>query len=283
MERNGGTRKPTGAGPGADDAEKPRESATGPRIDPGLHVVATPIGNARDVTLRGLDVLRGADVIAAEDTRTARRLMDLHGVALGGRPLIAYHDHNGAERRPEILRLLEEGRSVALVSEAGTPMISDPGYKLARAAAEAGHEVRAVPGASALTAALCVAGLPTDRFLFAGFPTPKAQARRKAMAELAAIPATLVFYEAPRRLAASLADMAAALGADREAAVCRELTKRFEEVRRGTLAELAAAHAEEAPPKGEVVVVVGPPTAPRPRPRPRVSTRRCARRCATAR
>ncbi len=247
-------KKPMAGRKGADGAS----DAPAP-LEPGLHIVATPIGNAADITLRALDALRRADVIAAEDTRTARRLMDLHAVPLGDRPLIAYHDHNGAARRPAILRRLAEGASVALVSEAGTPMISDPGYKLAREAAEAGHAVTALPGASAVLAALCVAGLPTDRFLFAGFLPVKAQARRAALEELAATPATLVFYEAPRRLGDSLTAMAETLGGDRDAAMCRELTKRFEQVRRGTLSELAALHRAEPPPKGEAVVVVGPP------------------------
>ncbi|SET53230.1 16S rRNA (cytidine1402-2'-O)-methyltransferase [Oceanicella actignis] len=246
---------------GAAAPEAPVEAPVEAPLAPGLYVVATPIGNAGDVTLRALDALRRADVIAAEDTRAARRLMEMHGVPLGGRALIAYHDHNGERRRPELLRRLAEGASVALVAEAGTPMISDPGYKLAREAAEAGHAVTALPGASALLAALCVAGLPTDRFMFAGFLPTRRAARRAALAPLAAIPATLVFYEAPRRLAESLADMAAALGPARQAAICRELTKRFEEVRRGALGALAAELAAEPAPRGEAVVVVGPPAA----------------------
>ena len=172
-----------------------------------------------------------------------------------------YHDHNGAAQRPRLLAALAEGRSVALVSDAGTPLVADPGYRLAAEAIAAGHPVTAVPGASAALAALAVAGLPTDRFLFAGFPPPRSAARRRALAELAAVPGTLVFYESPRRLAASLADMAATLGADRPAAVCRELTKRFEETRRGTLGALAAEYAAAPEPRGEVVVLVGPPAA----------------------
>jgi 16S rRNA (cytidine1402-2'-O)-methyltransferase len=230
-------------------------------LAPGLYLVATPIGTARDITLRALDILRAADVIAAEDTRQARKLMEIHGIPLAGRTLLPYHDHNGAQQRPRLLRLLAEGRSVALVSDAGTPLLADPGYRLATEAIAAGLPVTAAPGASALLAALSLAGLPTDRFLFAGFLSPRAGARATALADLAAIPATLVFYESPRRLAAALAAMAAALGPDRPAAVCRELTKRFEEVRRAPLAELAAHYAAEGPPKGEVVVVVGPPVA----------------------
>lgn len=239
--------------------DRPATEPNPPSIAPGLHVVAVPIGAARDVTLRALDILAGADLVAAEDTRTARKLLDIHGIRRDPRTILPYHDHNGAAMRPRLLAALAEGRSVALVSEAGTPLVADPGFQLARAAIAAGHPVTAAPGASALLAALAVAGLPTDRFLFAGFPPPKAAARRKALAELAAVPATLVFYESPRRLAASLADMAAELGAGRPAAVCRELTKRFEEVRRSALGDLASEAAAAPEPRGEIVVVVGPP------------------------
>ncbi len=223
-------------------------------VPPGLHFVATPIGAARDITLRGLDILAGADVLAAEDTRTARKLLDIHGVALGGRPLVAYHDHNGPAVRPRLLEALAQGKSVAYVSEAGTPLVADPGYALARAAIEAGHPVHAAPGPSAVLAALAVSGLPTDRFLFAGFLPTKAGERRGTLEELKGVPATLVFYEAPGRISATLAAAAEVLG-DREAALCRELTKRFEEVRRGTLDELAAS-VRSAPPKGEIVLVI---------------------------
>jgi 16S rRNA (cytidine1402-2'-O)-methyltransferase len=230
----------------------------GGRLAPGLYLVATPIGNARDITLRALDVLAGADLIAAEDTRETRRLLAIHGLRRPPRSLVPYHDHNGATRRPRLLAALAAGRSVALVSDAGTPLVSDPGYRLAVAAIAAGHAVTAAPGPSALLAALAVAGLPTDRFLFAGFPPPRDAARRRALAELAGVPATLVFYESPRRLAPCLAAMAESFG-DRPAAVCRELTKRFEEVRRGSLAELAAHYAAAPDPKGEIALVVGPP------------------------
>lgn len=220
-----------------------------------LTFVAVPIGNARDITLRALDVLGQADLLAAEDTRALRRLMDLHGVALRDRRLLAYHEHNGAKMRPQLLAVLAEGRHVAYASEAGTPLVSDPGYDLAREAAAAGVRVEAAPGASAVLAALCVAALPTDRFFFAGF-LPNAQgARRKALTELAETPATLVLYESPHRIAATLADAVDIFGPDRPAALCRELTKKFEEVRRLPLAELAASVAE-APPKGEIVLVV---------------------------
>lgn len=229
-------------------------------LAPGLYLVATPIGSARDVTLRALDILGSADLLAAEDTRQARKLLDIHGVRRESRTILPYHDHNGAQMRPRLLAAIAEGRSVALVSDAGTPLVADPGWRLAAEAIAAGLPVTAAPGASALLAALSVAGLPTDRFLFAGFLPPKQAARRRALGELAAVPATLVFYESPRRLAEALADMAAALG-DRPAAVCRELTKRFEEVRRDGLAALAAAYEAGPEPRGEIVVVVGPPLA----------------------
>mgnify|MGYP001263116744 CR=1 FL=1 len=230
------------------------------RLAPGLWLAATPIGAAADVTLRALDALARADVIAAEDTRTALKLMAIHGVARAGRPMVAYHDRNGAAARPGLLARIEAGESVVYVSDAGTPLLADPGYKLAEEAIARGLPVHALPGASALLAALAVAGLPTDRFLFAGFLPPKAAARRAELSALAAVPATLVFYESPRRLAETLADMAATLGAGRPAAVCRELTKLHEEVRRASLADLAAGYAGETP-KGEIVLVVGPPSA----------------------
>jgi 16S rRNA (cytidine1402-2'-O)-methyltransferase len=219
--------------------------------------VATPIGNLGDITARALDVLRAADVIACEDTRVTRKLTAHYGIAT---PLMAYYDHNAAKVRPDLLRRLEQGQTVALVSDAGTPLISDPGYKLVRDAVAAGRHVSVAPGPSSILAALCLAGLPTDRFLFAGFLPNKTAARRGELEKLAAIDATLVLLESPQRLAASLADMAAVLHPAREAAVARELTKKFEEVRRGTLADLAAHYAAAGPPKGEVVVVVGPPS-----------------------
>jgi 16S rRNA (cytidine1402-2'-O)-methyltransferase len=248
-----------------DPPEPPGRAAAEPPA-PGLYLVATPIGAARDVTLRALDLLAGADVLAAEDTRRARKLMAIHGVRRDPRTIVPYHDHNGAAMRPRLLAALAEGRSVALVSDAGTPLVADPGWRLASEAIAAGHPVTAAPGASALLAALCVSGLPSDRFMFAGFPPPRAAARHRSLAELSGVPATLVFFEAPRRLAASLAAMAETLGPGRRAAVCRELTKRFEEVRRGGLDELARLYAALPEPKGEVVVVVGPPAATAPAP-----------------
>lgn len=221
----------------------------------GLYLVATPIGNARDITLRALDILAAADVIAAEDTRTARKLMDIHGVPLGGRPLIAYHDHSGAKGRAGIMKLLAAGKSVAYVSEAGTPLVSDPGYALARDAGEAGYLVTAAPGASAVLAALSLAGLPSDRFLFAGFAPSARAARCRWLEELRDVPATLVIYESPKRVHALLTDMRDTLGEARPAAICRELTKKFEEVLRGSLADLSA-EIEDRTLKGEIVVLV---------------------------
>lgn len=225
-------------------------------LDGGLYLVSVPIGSARDITLRALDILASVDVIAAEDTRSMRRLLDIHGVVLGDRPLIAYHDHNGPKVRPRLLQWLREGKTVAYASEAGTPMVADPGFDLARAAREDGAPVTAAPGPVAAIVALTLSGLPSDRFLFAGF-LPSSKGRRKsALQDLLGIQATLIFYESPKRCVAALADMSAVLGADRPAALCRELTKKFEEVRRGTLAELAVETAER-PVKGEVVIVVG--------------------------
>ena len=227
------------------------------KLAPGLHIVATPIGNLGDITLRALEALAGADLIACEDTRVTRKLLDRYGIAT---PLTPYHEHNAAKARPMLLRRLAEGAAIALVSDAGTPLISDPGYKLVRAAQDAGHTVTALPGASAVMAALTVAGLPTDQFLFAGFLPPKEAARRARIAELARIPATLVLFEAGPRLAATLADLAAGLGEQREAALCRELTKLHEEIRRGDLATLAESYADDAP-RGEIVLVIAPPQA----------------------
>ncbi len=248
----------------ADAAELPVSGPPAP-LAPGLYLVATPIGAARDITLRALDILRDAEVLAAEDTRRLRQLMAIHGVALRGRRIRAYHDHNDAAARPALLAALHAGRSVAYASEAGTPLISDPGYQLARDAGAAGLAVRAAPGASAVLAALAVAGLPTDRYLFAGLPPAKAGARRTYLADLATVRATLVLYEAPGRVSRLLGELSQTLGPTREVAVCRELTKRFEEVTRGTLGTLAAAFAGRDL-RGEVVLVIdrGAPPAPSP-------------------
>ncbi|MFA5580989.1 MAG: 16S rRNA (cytidine(1402)-2'-O)-methyltransferase [Paracoccaceae bacterium] len=222
----------------------------------GLYFVATPIGTARDITLRALDTLASADVLAAEDTRTLRHLMELHGVALGGRQVIAYHDHNGAAVRPRLLALMREGKSLAYASEAGTPLVADPGFALARAAIAEGITVTSAPGPSAVIAALSIAGLPSDRFFFAGFPPATKGARQSFFEELRNIPATLIFYESPKRINRTLVELVECMGGDREAAVCREITKRFEEVARGTLERLADDFANRSI-KGEIVLVVG--------------------------
>ena len=224
-------------------------------IPPGLHFVSTPIGAARDITLRALDVLAGADVLVAEDTRTLRHLMEIHGIPLNGRQVIAYHDHSGEGPLQRLLGLIAEGKSLAYASEAGTPLISDPGFELARAVAAAGLPMSAAPGPCAAICALTLSGLPSDRFLYAGFPPSAQGARRTFLEELAPLQATLIVYESPKRLAALLAEMATTLGASRQAVVCRELTKRFEEVLRGSLADLSA-EVEGREIKGEIVVLV---------------------------
>jgi 16S rRNA (cytidine1402-2'-O)-methyltransferase len=235
--------------------------AVAPRaLASGLYLVATPIGNLADITLRALETLAAADLIACEDTRVTARLLDRYGIKT---PLTPYHDHNAEAARPKILARLRDGGAVALVSDAGTPLISDPGYRLVRAAQEAGAAVTAIPGASAVLTALGVAGLPTDRFFFEGFLPPKDAARRKRAAELARIPATLVLFESGPRIAAALAALAAELG-DRTAAGWRERTKLHEEVRRGGLAELARHYAEGGETRGEFVLVIAPPAAPAP-------------------
>jgi 16S rRNA (cytidine1402-2'-O)-methyltransferase len=223
-------------------------------------VVATPIGNLRDITLRALETLGAADLIACEDTRVTRKLLDHYGIAT---PLTPYHEHNAEAARPKILARLAGGEAVALVSDAGTPLVSDPGFKLVRAARAEGHAVFAAPGASAVLAALTVSGLPSDRFVFEGFLPPREGARRNRIAEIKGIPATLILFETGPRLSAALADLVQGLG-PRAAAVCRELTKLHEEVRRGDLATLAADYAAAAEPRGEIVIVIAPPAAPPP-------------------
>ena len=226
-------------------------------LSPGLYLVATPIGNAADIGLRAISVLGEVDLIACEDTRNTAKLLSIHGIAGS---LFPYHDHNGPQARPRLLEILSSGGSVALVSDAGTPAISDPGYKLVRACIDENIPVTAVPGASSSLTALIISGLPTDRFYFAGFLPNRRSGRRHELENIKHVPGSLIIQESARRLAESLSDMATALG-DRPAAVTRELTKRFEEVRRGSLCELAAHYAEAGPPKGEVVVVVGGPEA----------------------
>jgi 16S rRNA (cytidine1402-2'-O)-methyltransferase len=221
-------------------------------LAPGLYVVATPIGNAADISLRALSVLSGVDVILAEDTRVTAKLLSLYRI---GRPLRTYNDHNAPRARPAILAQLKAGAALALVSDAGTPLVSDPGLKLVREARRAGIPVFAVPGASALLAALCVSGLPTDRFFFAGFLPARGGERKTALEELAGIRATLVFFESAQRLGTALSDMSGILGA-REAVVARELTKLHEEVQTGTLPDLATRYASVVP-RGEITIVVG--------------------------
>ncbi|MBZ9938052.1 16S rRNA (cytidine(1402)-2'-O)-methyltransferase [Mesorhizobium sp. BR1-1-16] len=231
---------------------------TAPPLPGGLYIVSTPIGNLRDITIRALQTLAAADIIACEDTRTTRVLLRHYG--LSGQ-LIAYHEHNAAEQRPRILEALEAGRSLALVSDAGTPLISDPGYRLVADVSAAGHPVIPIPGASAILAGLVAAALPTDAFFFAGFLPTRTVGRKKRIAALAAVPGTLVFYESPHRTAETLTDLAETLGPERPATMARELTKTFETHRRGTLGSLAAELAGEADPKGEIVIMVGPPEA----------------------
>lgn len=225
------------------------------QFTPGLYLVATPIGNAADITLRALALLSHADLVACEDSRVTGPLLKRYGIDT---PLFPYHEHNAAKVRPQLIEKLKAGAVIALVSDAGTPLVNDPGYRLVRACIEEALPVTALPGASAVLAGLSLSGLPTDRFLYAGFPPPKQAARRKWLAELNAVPATLVLLESPQRLADSLADMAAVLGS-REAAVARELTKKFEEVRRASLPDLAAHYAAAGAPRGEITLVVAPP------------------------
>ncbi len=231
-------------------------------IAPGLHLVATPIGNLKDISFRALGTLAAADAVIAEDMRVTKTLLAHYGITT---PLLTYHEHNAAQMRPRILARLKEGQALALVSDAGTPLVSDPGFKLVEAVLADGIAVTTVPGPSAVLTALVVSGLPSDRFFFEGFLPPKSSARRARLAALAAIPGTLVFFESARRLPEMLADAAAVLGA-RPAAVARELTKMFENVRRGTLPELAAGYDTEGPPRGEIVVLIGPPAEGETRP-----------------
>jgi 16S rRNA (cytidine1402-2'-O)-methyltransferase len=227
---------------------------TAPKAGPGLHLVATPIGNLGDITLRALQTLAGVDMIACEDTRITRRLTERYAIAA---ELTPYHEHNAAVARPKILQRLAQGGSVALVSDAGTPLISDPGFKLVREACAAGHSVTALPGPSSVLTALSIAALPTDRFFFEGFLPPKEAARRARLTELARIEATLVLFESGKRVQDTLRDLADVMG-PRDAAICRELTKMHEEVRRANLAELARA-ADTLETRGEFVLVIGPP------------------------
>ena len=234
---------------------KPDPSQHKQHCPPGLYIVATPIGNLKDITLRAIDILNLADLIVCEDTRITGKLLSHYGI---GKPTLSYNDHNGAERRPKIIQALQENKLVALVSDAGTPLVSDPGYKLVREAIELGLHVTTLPGPSSVMSALCLSGLPSDRFCFAGFLPAKVEACRTEIAVLTAIPATLVMFESARRLTQLLPLLLQGLG-DREAAVVREITKLFEETKRGTLSQLIAYYEEHGEPKGEVVLVIGPP------------------------
>jgi 16S rRNA (cytidine1402-2'-O)-methyltransferase len=245
------TSEQAGAAPEPSGAGTPSKRA----LAPGLYIVATPIGNAADISLRALDTLGAVDAIACEDTRVSAKLLAIHGIRT---KLVAYHDHNADRMRPVLLDRLRRGERVALISDAGMPLVSDPGYKLVRDAIAAGLPVVGLPGPSAVLAALVLSGLPSDRFLFLGFLDAKSAGRRRQLAEIAGVRATLIFFESAPRLVASLADMADMLG-DRPAAVARELTKLYEEVVRGSLGELGRRYAETGPPKGEIVITVGPP------------------------
>ncbi|MEX0921442.1 MAG: 16S rRNA (cytidine(1402)-2'-O)-methyltransferase [Rhodovibrionaceae bacterium] len=248
---------PSTSKPAAADRDRGRggQGSEGAKLAPGLYLVATPIGNLKDITLRALETLAAADLVLCEDTRVSAKLLRAHGLSPRLRP---YHEHNAARIRPQVIQSIKNGEAVALISDAGTPLVSDPGYKLVRACQEEELPVTALPGPSAALAALLLSGLPSDRFFFAGFLPAKSAARKTALSELAAVPGTLIFFESQNRLAAALADMAETLG-DREAAVLRELTKLFEEARRGRLSELAARYAAEGPPKGEIAIAVAPP------------------------
>lgn len=261
--RTGSSERETSWRGGAEDRTEPADwqSIAPPKSTvtwpPALYVTATPIGHARDITLRALDAFTNCDAIIAEDTRVSAKLLAIYGIS---KPLIAYNDHNAARERPKLLARLKEGARLVLVSDAGTPLVSDPGFKLVREALAEGIAVESLPGASASLTALTLSGLPSDRFLFVGFPGSKSGERRTLLGELRSVRATLIFFESAPRLAGSLADMAAILG-DRPTAVARELTKLHQDVSRGTLAELAARFAVAEPPKGEITVIVGPPLA----------------------
>ena len=224
-------------------------------LSAGLYLCAVPIGNARDVTLRTLDILASADVIAAEDTRTARKLMEIHGISIGDRKMVAYHDHSGEGVRERLMGLVRDGKSIAYVSEAGTPLVADPGYKLAADMREANLPLTAAPGASAVLTALTISGLPSDAFHFAGFLPNASGARCKGLEDLRRIDATVVLYESPKRIRALLTDICTTLGPTKQVVICRELTKKFEEVLRGSAQELSDILAERNL-KGEIVVLI---------------------------
>lgn len=249
--------KPAAAAQAQEPARRLSAHVEAGALAPGLYLVATPIGTARDITLRALDVLNSADLLAAEDTRVMRHLMDIHGIPLRGRRILSYHDHNADRQRPAILAALKAGQSVAYASDAGTPLVADPGYRLARDAAGEGARIHAVPGASAALAALSLSGLPSDRFLFLGFPPPTKAARAAWLRKWLAVEATLILFESPRRVKQTLEELCD-IEANRSMVVARELTKRFEEVIRGTAQELAQDPRMGAL-KGEIVLVVDRP------------------------
>ncbi len=238
-----------------DSSQLPSDATPSQHCPSGLYIVATPIGNLKDISLRAIDILQLADLILCEDTRVSKKLLAHYGIH---KPTLSYNDHNGEERRPEIFTALENQQRVALISDAGTPLVSDPGYKLVREVIERGFYVTTLPGASSVMSALCLSGLPTDRFLFAGFLPAKNEACRKEIQSLASVDATLVVFESARRLLDTLPLLHEILG-DRNAAVVREITKLFEETKRGTLSKLIAYYADNGEPKGEVVIVIGAP------------------------
>ena len=247
-------------GNAGDPASKPDQTGNDKTLplSAGLYLVATPIGNLGDITFRAVDILKRAEIILCEDTRTSGKLLSRFGIKT---KRIAYHEHNAEKMRPEIMDRLGKGQAIALISDAGTPLINDPGYKLVRDCQAAGHTVTTAPGACSPIVALILSGLPSDHFFYGGFLPPKSMARQKELTRFAAIPGSLIFLESPKRLAACLRDMADCLGGERPAAVTRELTKLFEEIRPGTLSELVAHYDEAGAPKGEVVIVVGPAPA----------------------
>ena len=230
------------------------------KLDSGLHILATPIGTANDITIRALNILRDADILVAEDTRVLRKLMEIHGINLNGRKVLSYHDHNGEAQRPKIIALLTEGKAVAYASDAGTPLIADPGFSLAKIAIQNNIRVHAAPGASAVLTALCLAGLPTDNFFFGGFLGSKSSQRLKNLEKIQDLDATLVYYESPKRTLSTLRDISKIFGNGRSISVCREMTKKFEEVIRGDVDEIINEIESRNTFKGEVVIVMGPPS-----------------------
>ncbi|RZO42390.1 MAG: 16S rRNA (cytidine(1402)-2'-O)-methyltransferase [Rhodobacteraceae bacterium] len=230
------------------------------KLDSGLHILATPIGTANDITIRALNILRDADILVAEDTRVLRKLMEIHGINLNGRKILSYHDHNGEVQRPKLIALIKEGKVLAYASDAGTPLIADPGFSLTKLAIQNNIRVHAAPGASALLTALCLAGLPTDNFFFGGFLGSKSSQRIKNLQKIQNLDATIVYYESPKRTLSTLKDIFKIFGNDRLISVCREMTKKFEEVIRGTVDQVIDEIKSRHSFKGEVVIVLGPPT-----------------------